>query len=154
MSDTTSTTPSKTSTSDSGSTSSDSSSSSGDSSSGDSTSPSDSGTSSKSSGGGGGGARPISYFSSVSTDEYRSGWDNIFSGAGDTTAQEPARRRPAARKPKEPLTIELSLEDLGAELRAGLEAAARAKAKSKRVSYDKRVAAGTVAWRLTCEIRR
>lgn len=95
-------------------------------------------------------SRPISYFSSVSTEDYREGWDNIFQS-------KPKRRAGAKRAPggnNGLVRIELSADDLDEELRAGLEAAFRAKAKGKRLGYDKLAAAGAVDWRLVCEIKR
>ncbi len=91
---------------------------------------------------GGASSRPISYFSSVSTDDYRDGWDNIFNN-GKKPRRAPAGGRPAAA----PAALELQLSDLDADLRARLEDAFRRKAKAKRVSYDKRAK----GWRLLCE---
>ncbi len=105
-------------------------------------------TASKSSSGGGGsggGARPISYFSSVSTDDYRSGWDDIFS---KKKAAKPARRKPT----KAPLTIELEIDQLGDELQSLLTDAARRQAKKKRRNFDKLAADGQVHWQLSCRI--
>ena len=94
-------------------------------------------------------SRPISYFSSVSTEDYREGWDNIFQGKPKRTA----RGKPAAKRVNGPVTIELSADDLDDELRAALEAAFRRKAKAKRLGYDKLAAAGAVDWRLVCEFK-
>ena len=95
-------------------------------------------------------ARPISYFSSVSTDEYRSGWDDIFQ------TKKPATRKRAANGKKKPTalpaTIELSADDLDEALLAGLEKLFRRQAKSRRLNYDKLAASGQVNWRIACEI--
>ena len=107
-----------------------------------SSSAADSGTSSsgKSSSGGSASSRPISYFSSVSTDAYRSGWDNVFN---DRKPAPRPRRRAAA-----PATLELDISELDEDLRAGLEEAFRRKARSRRLAFDKR----RKAWRLVCEL--
>lgn len=95
---------------------------------------------------GGGGSRPISYFSSVSTEEYRSGWDAIF-GKGDAS---PTTKR--KRKPKLPATLELSLDDLDVDARAALEAAIRKRAKRRRLDYDALAEAGGVQWTIACTL--
>jgi len=97
---------------------------------------------------GGGGSRPISYFSSVSTDEYRSGWDAIFGGKNE---EAPAPKK--ARKPKLPATLEISLDELDADARASLEAAVRKRAKKKRLDYDALDAEGRVAWSIACTLQ-
>ncbi len=106
---------------------------------------SDSGSESKpsTSSKGGASARPISYFSSVSTDDYRSGWDGVF-GKNKTARRNSAKTRRGAA----PATIELEMSDLDAGLRAELEAAFRRKARARRVNFDK----SAKNWRLICEI--
>ncbi|MDP6708723.1 MAG: hypothetical protein QF893_20455 [Alphaproteobacteria bacterium] len=94
---------------------------------------------------GGGSSRPISYFSSVSTDDYRAGWDNVFS------KKTPKRRAPAkTRRANGPATVELEMSELDADLRGRLEEAFRRKARAKRISYDRY----EKNWRLVCEIDR
>ncbi len=92
-------------------------------------------------------AREISYFSSVSTDDYRDGWDSIFSAR-----KKPARRKPRVAKAVAPAKIELNIANLDENLRHQLEAAFRAEAKKNRISYNKLVKAGKVNWQLTCEL--
>lgn len=96
-------------------------------------------------------ARPISYFSAVATDDYRDGWDGIFSSSKkpETTTVPKAR---AKSRPKGPIVLELNPDELDDELRAQLEAAFKAKAKKKRLAYDKRAAAGQISWQLTCKL--
>ena len=91
-------------------------------------------------------ARPISYFSSVSTDDYRDGWDAVFS-----KKKTPAKRKPKPAKVRKPAKIELAMTDLDDDLRQQLEAAFRAKAKKKRISYDKLSASATPSWTVACE---
>jgi hypothetical protein len=128
--------------SDSGSTSSDSGSTSTD---GGSTSTDGGATSGSTSSGSKGGApsRAISYFSSVSTDDYRDGWDNVFNNK-----KKPRRAPPRTRRAAAPATLELEISDLDAVLRAQLEDAFRRQAKTRRIDYDKRAK----SWRLLCEL--
>lgn len=107
---------------------------------------SESGGGSKSSSGD---SRPISYFSSVSTDDYRAGWDGVF-GGGATKAK-PAKR--AARKVnKLPMTMTLDTDDLDPVLRDQLDAAFRQQAKKKRLNYDKLSGNGQVSLQISCRI--
>ena len=94
-------------------------------------------------------SRPISYFSSVSTDDYRDGWDNIFAKP-TTKSKNKTSRRPRAAKP---LQIELTADDLDAEARAVLEEVLRRQLKKQRRNYDKLAAAGQVDWKIACEVR-
>lgn len=100
-------------------------------------------------------SRPISYFSSVSTDEYRSGWDKIFSNKAKSKPSDRANGKAAAtrpatgrRRPAAPAVLELEPAELDAELRARLDAAFRRKAKERRIGYARRAK----RWRLQCEI--
>ncbi len=94
-------------------------------------------------------SRPISYFSSVSTDEYRSGWSNIFGNANG----EPAPETAAAKRPsKLPVTLELDLDGLDAVAREHLEALFRLQAKKKRLNYDKLAENNQVTLRISCHI--
>jgi hypothetical protein len=96
-------------------------------------------------------SRPISYFSSVSTDEYRSGWDDIFSSGEKTPTAK--RVKPAAkRNNKLPATITLDANDLDRETREQLEALFRQHAKKKRLNYDKLSGNGQVDWQISCRI--
>ncbi len=97
----------------------------------------------------GGSSRSISYFSSVSTDDYRAGWDSIFNGADDSgNNKKPRQTRAKTRRAATPATIELELSELDADLRAQLEDAFRRKAKSKRINFDKH----SKIWRLACDL--
>lgn len=103
-----------------------------------------------------GGAKEVhyGYFSNVRSDEYRAGWDAIW---GDGERREPspaATRRRARRKPAPPIRLHLDVDDLPADLRAGLADLARARLKASRVNYDKREAAGAVDWQIECRVRR
>lgn len=91
-----------------------------------------------------GGSRPISYFSSVSTDEYRSGWEAIF--GAEKAAPAPKR----TRKPKLPATIEITLDELDSDVRAALEEAARVRARKSRLDFDALSGSGRVRWKIAC----
>ncbi|MBT3372661.1 MAG: hypothetical protein HOA08_02235 [Rhodospirillaceae bacterium] len=111
-----------------------------------------------SAGGSGGGSgkssapsRPISYFSSVSTDDYRSGWDGVFGGGDKMPAR--ARAKPVAKRKKTlPATIVLDSDDLDKETREQIDVLLRRHAKKKRLNYDKLSKKGQVSWHLTCNI--
>lgn len=98
-------------------------------------------------------ARPISYFSAVASDEYRSGWDNIFGRGKKTKSGKPTK--PAATRKRAsalPLTITLDAEDLDAATRAAVEAVLRRHAKKKRLNFDRLAKNGQVSWQLSCRI--
>ena len=92
-------------------------------------------------------SRPISYFSSVSTDEYRSGWEIAFGGGAHK-----GKRKPAKRNGKLPVTIALNDADLDPATREQLEALFRKQVKKKRLNYDKLSANGQVSWEISCRI--
>lgn len=87
--------------------------------------------------------RPASFFSSVRTDEYRSGWDSVF---GKTKT--PSRRR------KNSHVVELSLADLTEEERTVLLGAAKRKARGRRVSLERAAKNGELGWTIVCRIGR
>jgi hypothetical protein len=96
-------------------------------------------------------SRPISYFSSVSTNEYRSGWDDIFSSGGKKSSRK-AVKPAAKRNSKLPATITLEADDLDPGTREQLEAVFRQHAKKKRLNYDKLSGNGQVSWQISCRI--
>ena len=96
-------------------------------------------------------SRPISYFSSVSTDDYRSGWDGVFGNGAANTKSKPAKR-PAKASSKLPMTMTLDAEDLEPEVRDQLEAIFRKQAKKKRLNYDKLSGNGQVSLQVSCRI--
>jgi len=91
--------------------------------------------------------RPISYFSSVSTDEYRSGWEEIFGG------QKPKKEKNITlRKSKLPTTLSIDFDDLDDTTRQSLESAARKSAKKQKINYDKIQAENRTVWSLSCRL--
>ncbi|NQV61423.1 MAG: hypothetical protein HQ502_17280 [Alphaproteobacteria bacterium] len=120
------------------------------------TSDADSGSDGGSGGGSGGKkssapSRPISYFSSVSTDDYRAGWDDIFNAGGEKSAGKPVKSV-AKRNSTLPANINLDADDLDAATREQLEAVFRQHAKKQRLNYDKLAKNGQVSWQISCRI--
>ena len=96
-------------------------------------------------------ARPTSYFSSVSTDEYRSGWDAVFN---DTS-----RKNTKGGKGREhnstldlPLSIMLSNEDLSKELNELLKKAVRKRAKKDKLPIGRLLTRAQIKWNLECKL--
>ncbi|MDA1098074.1 MAG: hypothetical protein O2967_03740 [Proteobacteria bacterium] len=96
-------------------------------------------------------SRPISYFSSVSTNEYRSGWDDIFSSGEKSATRKPVKSA-AKRNNKLPASITLGADDLDPATREQLEAVFRQHAKKQRLNYDKLSSRGQVSWQISCRI--
>ncbi len=88
-----------------------------------------------------------SYFSSVSSAQYRARWDSIFSSAGKTATEKPR----AKRKNGLPVTIALDPSDLDDEVRMQIEDAFRRKAKGQRITFDRFMKQARMTWRLECE---
>ena len=102
-----------------------------------------------------GGASAVHYgfFSNVKTPQYRSGWDEIWAKESSGSKASVNRKKKPSRA-REPLSISLDLDDLPADVQAGLAKAARAKLKKSRVNYDSRAKAGAVTWRIKCDVKR
>ena len=96
-------------------------------------------------------ARPTSYFSSVSTDEYRSGWDAVFN---DTSSKKnkvgKGRERNSAIDL--PLSIMLSNEDLSKELNELLKKAVRKRAKKDKLPIGRLLTRAQIKWNLECKL--
>ena len=96
-------------------------------------------------------ARPTSYFSSVSTDEYRSGWDAVFY---DTSSKKnkvgKGRERNATLDL--PLSIMLSNEDLSKELNELLKKAVRKRAKKDKLPIGRLLTRAQIKWNLECKL--
>ena len=109
---------------------------------------------------GGAGEVHYGFFSNVKTPQYRSGWDSIWSKGrksnGKSAKTVEAKKAPGRRqlRPKGPLEVSLSLDDLPEMAREALIEAARAKLKGSRVSYERRDKAGAVSWNIACTVRR
>lgn len=100
-------------------------------------------------------SRPISYFSSVASEDYRSGWDSIFGSNKKKSAGKPTKAAPAKKTNNAlPLVITLDADDLDSTTRKRLESVFREQTKKKRLNYDKLSANGQVNWQLTCRISK
>ncbi len=97
-------------------------------------------------------SRPPSYFSCVSNDDYRSGWDKIFGSGGKNSARKPVKSAAAKRSNKLPARITLDADDLDPATHEQLEAVFRRHAKKKRLNYDKLSSNGQVSWNISCHI--
>ncbi|MCZ6447062.1 MAG: hypothetical protein O6831_02360 [Alphaproteobacteria bacterium] len=97
-------------------------------------------------------SRPPSYFSCVSNDDYRSGWDKIFGSGGKNSTRKPVKSAAVKRSNKLPTNITLDADDLDPATREQLEAVFRRHAKKKRLNYDKLSSNGQVSWRISCRI--
>ena len=96
-------------------------------------------------------ARPTSYFSSVSTDEYRSGWDAVFN---DTSSKKNkvGKGREGDTKLTLPLSIMLSNEDLSKELNELLKKAVRKRAKKDKLPIGRLLTRAQIKWNLECKL--
>ncbi len=100
-------------------------------------------------------ARSTSYFSSVSTDEYRSGWDAVFNGTSLKKNKDgKGRERNATLDlPLDlPLSIMLSNEDLSKELNELLKKAVRKRAKKDKLPIGRLLTRAQIKWNLECKI--
>ena len=96
-------------------------------------------------------ARPTSYFSSVSTDEYRSGWDAVFN---DTSSKKNkvGKGREHNTTLDLPLSIMLSNEDLSKELNELLKKAVRKRAKKDNLPIGRLLTGAQIKWNLECKL--
>ena len=96
-------------------------------------------------------ARPTSYFSSVSTDEYRSGWDAVFN---DTSSKKykVGKGRDGNATLDLPLSIMLSNEDLSKELNELLKKAVRKRAKKDKLPIGRLLTRAQIKWNLECKL--
>lgn len=110
-------------------------------------------------------ARPTSYFSSVSTNEYRAGWEGIFGKAkskrgAKATSKSAAKPRPkkngktASAKAKPELSVKINVghAELDADLKKLLEATVRQHAKTGKTKLAKALKSNKVQWNLECRV--
>jgi hypothetical protein len=90
----------------------------------------------------------ISHFSSVATDEYRSGWANIFSN--NKTAKKAKSKK--ADSVSLPASFEILDEDIKGELRAVLYKAFQKQARKEGGSLAQLKKIGTIEYRLECDV--
>ena len=82
-------------------------------------------------------AREISYFSSVSSNDYRAGWEGIF------------KKNNGKKKSSAPTVVELTDADLNKGLRTQLEKALRKKSEKEGIKITK---SKMLTWRIECDI--
>ena len=96
-------------------------------------------------------ARPTSYFSSVSTDEYRSGWAAVFNDTSSKKNKDGKGREGNATLDL-PLSIMLSNEDLSKELNELLKKAVRKRAKKDKLPIGRLLTRAQIKWNLECKL--
>ena len=99
-------------------------------------------------------ARTTSYFSSVSTDEYREGWDSIFNNRKSKKNKAGQSTGNTGSKSTLPLSIKLSNEDFSQELNTLLKEAVRRRAKKDNLRIGKLLNKGHITWNLECKIAK
>ena len=90
----------------------------------------------------------ISHFSSVSTPEYRQGWDQIFGARNDTKIKN--------QKTENDFPNQLSLTDtqIDATLRSGLERAFEAVAQKQGHDFEEIKQLTSIEYTITCELKK
>ena len=96
-------------------------------------------------------ARPTSYFSSVSTDEYRSGWDAVFNDTS-TKKIKGGKRKKRNAEIDLPLSILLSNDDLNQELNELLKKAVRERAKKDKLPIARLLKRLQIKWYIECKL--
>ena len=97
-------------------------------------------------------ARPISYFSSVSTDEYRSGWNAIFNASKENKKVSSKKNLKRKTSINSPQFLTLTDSDLNDELTDLLLAAVRKRVKKDKLPFARRINKSNLKWLLECEI--
>ena len=102
---------------------------------------------------GGATSRPISYFSSVATDEYREGWANIFgkTGAKKKSSGSALRANPSKKEP--PSRVMILESDLTEELQALLRETLKKKARKKNLGIGRQLSKAELSWSIECRIK-
>ena len=96
-------------------------------------------------------ARATSYFSSVSTDEYRSGWDAVFNDTS-TKKIKGGKRKKRNAEIDLPLSILLSNDDLNQELNELLKKAVRERAKKDKLPIARLLKRLQIKWYIECKL--
>ena len=102
---------------------------------------------------GGTSSRPISYFSSVATDEYREGWANIFGKTGaKKKLTDPALRAKPSTKER-PSRVMILESDLTEELRALLRETLKKKTRKENLGIGRQLSKAELSWSIECRIK-
>ena len=91
----------------------------------------------------------LSHFSSVSTPEYRAGWQRIF-GGGEVNQKE---EQEVSNENEFPLQIEVQDTEINAELRSMLYSSLLAQANKQGVDIEKVKNSASIEYSLQCKIR-
>ena len=102
---------------------------------------------------GGAASRPISYFSSVATDEYREGWANIFgkTGAKKKSSGSALRANPSKKEP--PSRVMILESDLTEELQALLRETLKKRARKENLGIGRQLSKAELSWSIECRIK-
>ena len=100
-------------------------------------------------------ARTTSYFSSVSTDDYREGWKTIFSDAQKKTKKKSSEfTKSTKKKDTKSFTIRLSDDVLDSELKTLLKEAIRKQAKKNKLSISPEFKKPRAKLTINCTIKK
>ena len=101
---------------------------------------------------GGATSRPISYFSSVATDEYREGWANIFGEVGTAKRQSGSSKGASPSKKEPPNRVMINDSDLTEELRSLLRDTLKKKARREKLGIGRQLSKAELRWSIECRI--
>ena len=102
---------------------------------------------------GGATSRPISYFSSVATDEYREGWANIFEKPGATKKPSGSAQGATPSKEEPPTRMIIHESDLTEELQSLLRDTLKKKARKEKLGIGRQLSKAEVSWSIECRIK-
>ena len=102
---------------------------------------------------GGAASRPISYFSSVATDEYREGWANIFGKTGAKKKASGSALRANPSKKELPSRVMILESDLTEELQALLRETLKKKARKENLGMGRQLSKAELSWSIECRIK-
>ena len=102
---------------------------------------------------GGATSRPISYFSSVATDEYREGWANIFGKPGATKKPSGSAQGATPFKEEPPTRMIIHESDLTEELQSLLRDTLKKKARKEKLGIGRQLSKAEVSWSIECRIK-
>ena len=102
---------------------------------------------------GGASSRPISYFSSVATDEYREGWANIFGKPGGAKKRAGSSNSAKSAAKDLPKSIRLSEDDLDEELQSLLRETLKKRARRDKLGIGRQLNKADLSWSIDCRIK-
>ncbi len=102
---------------------------------------------------GGATSRPISYFSSVATDEYREGWANIFGKPGARKKPSGSAQGATPSKKDPPTRVMIHESDLTEELQSLLRDTLKKKARKAKLGIGRQLSKAEVSWSIECRIK-